>query len=153
MARADSSTMPCPCCSGAQYAQCCQVFHQGKAAPTPEALMRSRYSAFALELADYLKHTWHPQTRPQTLTLEPDTQWLKLDVLTSSDNAEQGKVSFVATFQEQGEYLQLAEESNFVRENGLWYYLDGNAQFEPLKPGRNDPCLCGSGKKFKKCCG
>ncbi|UTW47841.1 SEC-C domain-containing protein [Bacterioplanoides sp. SCSIO 12839] len=147
----DSSS--CPCCSGAGYADCCLPFHRGKAAPSPEALMRSRYSAFALELADYLKQTWHPQTRPQDLTLEPNTQWLKLDVLNSTTTGEQGTVSFVATFKEKSEYLQLSETSDFVFDDGVWYYLDGNAQFETFKPGRNDPCLCGSGKKFKKCCG
>jgi len=147
------SSQPCPCGSQKAYGDCCQPFHQGQAAPTPEALMRSRYSAFAVEDADYLSATWHSQTRPGNLTLEADTQWLKLEVVSSSEEGDSGKVSFVATFREKQEWLRLSEESSFVRENGRWYYLDGNASFEPLKPGRNDSCPCGSGKKFKKCCG
>lgn len=143
----------CPCCSGQSYGECCYNLHHGQQAPTPEALMRSRYSAFAVEDADYLSATWHSQTRPQNLTLEPDTHWLKLEILDSSEKGDEGKVSFVATFREKQEWLRLSETSSFIRESGRWYYLDGNASFETFKPGRNDACPCGSGQKFKKCCG
>ena len=115
--------------------------------------MRSRYSAFALQLADYLAASWHPQTRPQPLTLEPDTEWLGLTVLSAEEHQDQAKVHFSATFREGREFMCLTEVSNFVREQGHWFYVDGDARFETLKPGRNDECLCGSGKKFKKCCG
>jgi SEC-C motif-containing protein len=115
--------------------------------------MRSRYSAFAIEDADYLSATWHSQTRPQNLSLEPDTHWLRLEIVDSSERGDDGEVTFIATFREKQEWLRLSETSRFIRENGRWYYLDGNASFETFKPGRNDPCPCGSGQKFKKCCG
>lgn len=143
----------CPCGSGRIYAECCQPYHQGEAAPTPEALMRSRYSAFAADDGAYLKQTWHRQTCPADLTLEPNTRWLQLQVQSSEEQDDQGKVSFSAVFQENEEWLKLTELSNFVKEQGRWYYVDGDARFESLKPGRNDPCPCASGKKFKKCCG
>lgn len=148
-----SASQSCPCGSDKSYASCCQPYHLGLAAPTPEALMRSRYSAFAAEDVDYLKSTWHRQTCPANLTLEADTRWLQLQVQAAEEQGDQGKVRFVALFQEKDEWLQLSEESNFVKEQERWYYVDGDARFESLKPGRNDPCLCASGKKFKKCCG
>ncbi|WP_459741119.1 YchJ family protein, partial [Pseudomonas aeruginosa] len=72
--------MPCPCGSGAEYAGCCEPPHLGRAAPTAEALMRSRFSAFALGLAPYLLATWHPSTRPESLDLD-DVTWRRLQIV------------------------------------------------------------------------
>jgi len=142
----------CPCQSGLAYSECCEPFHQGDAAPTPEALMRSRYSAFVTENSDYLLETWHKEYRPQTLEFAPHTQWYGLQVLSASDEEETGRVHFIATFREEGEWLQLEEKSRFEQVDGRWYYLAGETDFRALSPGRNDPCPCGSGRKWKKCC-
>lgn len=143
----------CPCGSGWPLTDCCGKYHAGEQAPTPEALMRSRYSAFVFDLADYLLATWHPSTRP--VRLEPDAgiAWKRLEVLESGEEGERGWVNFRATFREGRRWSVLEERSNFVREAGHWYYLDGNPAIHTLKPGRNTPCPCGSGRKFKGCCG
>lgn len=147
-------TPECPCGSGLTYAQCCEPLHLGQPAATPEALMRSRYSAFALELVDYLLSSWDVRTRPAELTLQPDTHWFDLTVHGSEEQGNDGLVSFTAHFREGDEWLQLSERSRFARgDDGHWRYVDGNADFRRWAPGRNDPCPCGSGQKFKKCCG
>ena len=113
--------------------------------------MRSRYTAFALELTDYLLKSWHSSTRPGQLELSP-TQWKRLEVFESGQENEQGWVHFRATFLEQGQWSTLEERSLFCREDGHWRYLKGTPQVTPLRPERNSLCPCGSGKKFKKCC-
>ena len=143
----------CPCNSGKDYSACCGPYHNGEAAPTPEALMRSRYSAFALENAEYLLATWHKDYRPQTLEFAADTRWTGLDILGAGSDGDTGRVHFIATFNEAGEWLLLEEKSRFERLDGRWYYLAGETDFRSPDVGRNDPCLCGSGKKWKKCCG
>ncbi|ERS11373.1 preprotein translocase SecA [Alcanivorax sp. PN-3] len=115
--------------------------------------MRSRYSAFVLNDAAYVKASWHPATRPAPLTLEDGDQWLGLTVLDSHQEGEDGWVHFRATCREGDGFAVLEERSRFLREDGRWFYLDGEHDVRPLKPGRNDPCPCGSGKKHKKCCG
>ncbi|MDX1805178.1 MAG: YchJ family protein [Alcanivorax sp.] len=143
----------CPCQSGRPYSSCCQPLHQGQSASSPEALMRSRYSAFALRLTDYLQESWHPQTRPASLTLDGDEQWLGLEIVSSTTDGDQGRVHFRATCRDNHGFSVLEEQARFENINGHWCYRDGDHQVRPLKPGRNDPCPCGSGKKFKKCCG
>lgn len=122
---------------------------------TAEALMRSRYSAFVLKLSDYLSATWHPSTRPDSLDIgNDDTVWQRLVIVSTEKGSEadrDGVVEFAA-FYSGG---QLHERSRFVKEDGRWFYVEGDIL--PLiaseKVGRNDPCPCGSGKKYKKCCG
>lgn len=145
--------MLCPCQSGLDYHACCAPFHQGAPAPTPQALMRSRYSAFTRNDADYIKATWHPDKRPASLTLDDGDQWLGLEILDSGEDGDRGWVRFRATCRDRGGFALIEEHSRFVREDGRWLYRDGDTSATPLKPGRNDPCPCGSGKKFKKCCG
>lgn len=117
--------------------------------------MCSRYSGFVLKLAGYLLSTWHPSTRPAHLTLNDDaTEWLQLRIIDREEGGSadtRGMVEFVADFRGG----QLHERSRFAREEGRWCYVDGEI-LPPLpapKAGRNDPCPCGSGKKYKKCCG
>jgi SEC-C motif-containing protein len=114
----------------AAYADCCgrYVDHFGDApAPDAEHLMRSRYSAFVLERADYLLATWHPSTRPASLDFDEATKWLGLDVrehkATGADTAE---VEFVARYRLQGRAVRLHERSRFVREDVRWLYVDGD---------------------------
>jgi SEC-C motif-containing protein len=97
-------------------------------APDAEALMRSRYSAYALGLADYLLATWHPDTRPADLTFDeqPPVRWLGLDVKRHEPDGDRAVVEFVARFRQGGgRASRLHETSRFVRETGRWYYVDG----------------------------
>lgn len=120
-------TDACPC-GGGDYAQCCGPFHSGTAAPTAEALMRSRYSAFVRGDAAYLIASWHPSTRPASLQLDSGQRWLGLEVkrheITGADSA---LVEFVARSRQGGGRAQrLHEISRFVREEGRWFYVDGD---------------------------
>ncbi len=161
----------CPCHSQKQYQQCCEPIHNHPSSATkPEQLMRARYSAHVLGLVDFVVHTYHPscqaEAQRQEIAQSIDSEWLKLDVHSSEDgaNSDEGYVTFSAYFNQDGEALCLTERSRFIRENGQWFYIDGTFPEQPrderlnqpvntLKVGRNDPCICGSGKKFKKCCG
>jgi SEC-C motif-containing protein len=118
----------CVCGSGRAADACCARFHAGEPAPTPEALMRSRYSAFVLDLRDYLLATWHPTTRPAALPPpEPGLKWLGLEVKRSAlQDADHGTVEFVARSKLGGRAHRLHENSRFVRENGRWHYVDGD---------------------------
>ena len=147
------TTPLCPCQSGQDYSQCCQPLHDGQPAASPEALMRSRFSAFALGIADYVQRSWHPSTRPANLSLDDQERWVGLTVLDASQTDDRGSVHFQAVSRDGSGFNVLEEVSNFTREGGHWFYLDGTPSVTALKPGRNDPCPCGSGKKFKKCCG
>lgn len=119
---------PCPCGSGKAYLDCCQPIHAHVSAPTPEALMRSRYSAYVLGLVDYLLATWHPSTAPGDLELG-FTKWLGLEVRNAQDQGDAGVVEFVATFKVSGRLQRLHEISRFVREGtgdaARWLYIDG----------------------------
>ncbi|GGY38627.1 UPF0225 protein YchJ [Bacterioplanes sanyensis] len=143
----------CPCQSGQRYSHCCQPLHDGQPAATAAALMRSRYSAFALQLSAYLLRSWHASTRPAQLDLDADCEWLGLTIEQAAEQGERAQVSFCARFRAAGRFQQLRERSNFVCEQGHWYYLDGDAHWSEWAIGRNDPCPCGSGRKFKRCCG
>lgn len=119
----------CPCGTGRAYPDCCGRWHAGPAhlaAPDAEALMRSRYSAYMRGLGDYLLATWHPDSRPADLNLEPGLRWLGLEVRAhralGDDRAE---VEFVARSKVGGRAHRLHETSRFVREGGRWLYVDG----------------------------
>jgi SEC-C motif-containing protein len=142
----------CPCGSRKDYAVCCQPLHLGAAAASPEALMRSRYSAFVLLLPDYLQRSWHSSSRPDELDLRDSPVWKSLQVIQASEDGDKGKVHFRAIYFTHGRWGFLEEKSEFIREEGHWYYQQGSTQEGELKPGRNDPCPCGSGRKFKLCC-
>lgn len=150
----------CFCCSGFLYSECCQLaLELEKNAATPEALMRSRYSAYSQGMTDYIVTTTHPN---QQHLCDPDAinhwatgvEWLKLQVVKSSENGNRGLVEFVATYKEDGEIKKHHELSVFQKLANRWYYSTGSTPQAPAaKLNRNDPCLCGSGKKYKKCCG
>ena len=125
---------PCPCGRTSAKGQtlsleaCCGPYHAGQAAPDAERLMRSRYSAFVRGDVAYLLATWHASQRPATLELETAAQWLGLEIkqhrVTGADTAE---VEFVARFRIAGKAVRQYERSRFVREEGRWYYVDGDA--------------------------
>jgi SEC-C motif-containing protein len=123
---------PCPCGSGRAYGQCCGLYHAGNGvpAPTAEALMRSRYCAYVLELEDYLRATWHASTCPASLdlTAPPVPKWIGLDIrrVSASENLVESQVEFVARYKINGKAHKLHEVSDFVREDGRWYYLSGH---------------------------
>jgi SEC-C motif-containing protein len=121
----------CPCGSGRALADCCGRYHRGTPAPHAEALMRSRYSAYVLTLNDYLLSTWHRSTRPSSLDADADagrTKWLGLKVLRAESMDENhAVVEFVARYRVGGgSAVRLHETSRFIREEGRWYYIDGD---------------------------
>ena len=121
----------CPCGRALAYADCCGGYHAGPLqlqAPSAEALMRSRYSAFVLGLHDYLLATWHPSRRPAALEPDPSgVKWLGLEVRHhATQDAAHATVEFVARSKLAGRAQRLHEVSRFLRENERWYYLDGD---------------------------
>jgi SEC-C motif-containing protein len=117
----------CPCGLGDDYDACCGRFHAGAAAPTAEALMRSRYSAFAVGDADYLLRTWHPSGRPAELALDPSITWTRLAILETTGGGlfdTTGTVRFRAVYTRDGKRGVQEENSRFTRQDGAWLYLD-----------------------------
>lgn len=167
---------PCPCGSQKSYGVCCGSYHSGSAsAETAEKLMRSRYAAFVLRDGSYLLSTLAEENRSgfDAASIAHDTTcWTELEIIDCQAGGvldQTGIVEFIAHFNENGKPHQLHERSNFARRNGTWFYVDGifpgarrldgtdtslqRQNPSTAKVGRNDPCPCGSGKKFKKCCG
>lgn len=161
----------CPCNSNLNYQTCCGVFHNAPgSAPTAETLMRSRYTAFYLKKYDYIAQTQAlpeaPEQKAADIKAANDTtQWIKLEVHETEAGTErdnEGMVSFSAHFKEGRHTGKLQERSLFKRIDDQWLYISGEHEVQQQTPliksaemkiGRNDPCHCGSGKKFKKCCG
>lgn len=156
----------CPCMSEKEYANCCGPYHAGKvAAPTAEATMRARYSAFAVGQMEYIERTHHNSTKEE-LDMEGVTSWalnsdwLGLEILGTEAGKEkdtEGTVEFRCKFVYNDSTQVHHELSTFKKEKGEWFFVDGvmknNTQRRDApKVGRNDPCPCGSGKKAKKCC-
>ncbi|WP_338067859.1 YchJ family protein [Pseudomonas jilinensis] len=145
----------CPCGSQQSYAECCQSWHQGLPAPSAEKLMRSRYCAYVLELIDYLVATTLPAqqallAREAMSQWSRDSQWLGLEVEQVVAGDARGQVTFIAYWADpDGSRHSHRECSDFVNKAGHWYFIDPN---HPIKAGRNEPCPCGSGRKFKQCC-
>lgn len=156
----------CPCGSGQGYDACCEPLIGGALAPTAEALMRSRYTAFTQGNIAYLDATLAPEKHeevdhaavaeaakgavPRGLTIQAKEG--------GGAGDETGMVEFVARFEVRGKPQVHHERALFRRQEGRWIYEDGevNPKSPPrrvVKIGRNDPCTCGSGKKYKKCCG
>ncbi|MET3904730.1 YchJ family protein [Paenarthrobacter sp. 4246] len=122
----------CPCLSGDQYDDCCARFHRGDAdAPTASQLMRSRYSAFVVLDPSYLLRTWHASTRPESMDLDADMQWRRLDIVSTSGGGPldtTGTVEFAAHYRLDGERGVQREVSRFVREGKRWFYVDGDVR-------------------------
>lgn len=111
------------------YTQCCgRYVDESTPAPDAEALMRSRYSAFVRERADYLLATWHASHRPSRVTFDPGVKWLGLEVRAHQvQDADHAEVEFVARQRAPGgRAVRLHERSRFVREDGRWFYVDGD---------------------------
>ena len=159
---------PCPCGTRRPRAECCGPYVDGRAhAPTAETLMRSRYTAFAEANVTYIRDTLHDTARKDfdeagTRDWATKSTWSSLEVREvvggGPDDAE-GVVEFIARYRYKGEPVAHHERASFVKEGGRWYFSDSEVPDqkpvvrEEPKTGRNDPCPCGSGRKFKKCCG
>jgi len=162
----------CPCGSQTNFAVCCEPLLTRKVqAQTPEALMRSRYSAFCEGNIDYLVRTHHPSQRSaddrdRLAQSIQEIEWVGLRVVKSEADEDCGMVEFVAFYRER-QFSTLAkfkvqasskppeqrhERSTFMREAGHWLYVDG-ITLPPIIIARNDPCWCSSGRKFKQCHG
>lgn len=157
----------CPCGSGKPFEDCCAPAITGTApAATAEALMRSRYSAYVKGDFEYLGKTLATATAEDynadsAEASSADVTWTGLEIRSTElggPDDDTGMVEFAAKFRQNGQDLVHHERSVFEREDGQWVYVDGiiNPKSAPVtveKVGRNDPCPCGSGKKYKKCCG
>tara|TARA_B100001248_G_scaffold261981_1_gene255365 strand:+ start:16275 stop:16769 length:495 start_codon:yes stop_codon:yes gene_type:complete len=162
--------MLCPCGTDVEYNSCCEpIINGSKRAKTAEALMRSRYTAYVVKNIDHIKNTLAPHERDDfdyqaSKKWAEESEWLGLEVHESEKGGPQdrsGTVDFTATYKEDGEVRKHREHSFFKRGNdGHWYFVEGEilnrenttVVHDQPKLGRNDPCLCGSGKKYKKCC-
>ncbi len=149
--------MKCPCGSGRAFAGCCEPFIEGEALPAgAEQLMRSRYTAFTLRRMDYIAATWHPDFRPPDLEADMALRWIGLAVMDVEPGAQEARVEFEARYLANGRLDAIHECSDFRLQEGRWWYTRGQQlppSFEPYKPARNEACPCGSGVKFKRCCG
>lgn len=150
------TTALCPCQSGKHYEDCCGEFHHHKALPkTAEQLMRSRYCAYVLKNIPYIVETTVPSQQAlldrQVLQDWGDnTEWLGLQILKCESLTKiQSAVEFNAIFQGEAGEQSHQERSIFVKIEGRWYFVDPTVPLPTMK----QPCLCGSGKKFKHCCG
>ena len=156
----------CPCGSGAAYAACCEPIVTGtREAATAEALMRARYAAHAKVAVDFLFASTHPDHRQGydhkgTRTWAEESEWLGLEIIETTGGGPQdqeGEVEFIARYRDRGGLRTHHERARFRRREKRWLFTEGMpAKAQPLssnKVGRNDPCPCGSGGKYKKCCG
>ncbi|MCK5884144.1 MAG: YchJ family protein [Bacteriovoracaceae bacterium] len=156
----------CPCSSGLDYDQCCGPIVSGETlAPTAEATMRARYTSFVKGDITFIKSTYNPDDMDQfdeegIIRWSKESEWKGLELRKMEDGREDdttGKVEFIAKYVISGVQQDHHEVSEFKKIDGKWYFMDGKvvgstvSRTEP-KLGRNDPCSCGSGKKFKKCC-
>jgi SEC-C motif domain protein len=157
----------CECGLGPSTEECCGRFiFGGQKAKTPEALMRSRYTAYVLGEIDHIVKTHEPAGRHEidekgAREWSKSADWLGLEVHTAKGGEEDevGEVEFTARYAMKGRQVNHRERATFKRIDGTWFYHDGDMVKAPPvvrdahKVGRNDPCSCGSGKKYKKCCG
>ena len=151
----------CPCGSNNDYASCCKLLLDGeKNAETAEVLMRSRYTAYVVKDIDYLLRTWYFANRPDDIDPASIPHWVGLTIVRTEEGLAhdtEGVVEFTAQAEDGKQRWQLHEVSTFVKDGEQWFYVDGDLVKPPpatsSKVGRNTPCPCGSGKKFKKCCG
>ena len=160
--------MKCYCGSKEEFSNCCQpIIADATKAETAEQTMRARYSAFATGSMDFIAATHYPKNFDKTehesnIEWAKNSKWLGLKIVDTKKGGpedEKGLVEFQARYISDGEEEVHSEVAKFKKENGQWYFVDGHAPErgtlvrEEPKVGRNDPCPCGSGKKYKKCCG
>ncbi len=158
----------CPCGSKMNYAECCRpLISGGKRAETAEQVMRARYSAYVMKEMDYLLASLHPDQRADyddkgSRAWAERAVWHGIEIHNTEKGGpvdSEGEVEFTVSFTENGIKQEHHERSTFKKSDGVWYFETGKALLPRQvvrtapKAGRNDPCPCGSGKKYKKCCG
>jgi SEC-C motif-containing protein len=153
----------CPCCSLRELDECCGPILAGTPAPTAEALMRSRYTAFVLGKLDHVDRTHAPEiradfNRPEAERLASETEWQGLEIRRAVEEGDSAEVEYCMKFRREKQEVAKVVLARFRRDEGQWFYVssENNPHIAPrqvTKVGRNDPCPCGSGKKVKKCCG
>ena len=158
----------CPCGSEKAFEECCGIYISGSKTPeTAEALMRARYTAYVKTEIDFLRDTIAPDQQDEFNIQDAEdwsknSEWLGLEILETADGGpddETGTVEFVARFKQDKKEVRHHELAAFEKIDGKWAFMDGitpkpkQVKREGPKIGRNDPCPCGSGKKYKKCCG
>lgn len=158
-----SSEILCRCGSNLHYDLCCRPFHESLKKPiTAESLMRSRFTAYVMQNESYLLKTWGAAKRPEEIDFSKEnSEWTKLEILKTKKGGEKdskGLVEFKAYYSQEGEEYVMNEISRFIKSSGRWLYLDGMVKSvrkvdEQSRQGKNAPCSCGSGKKYKRCCG
>jgi len=138
------------------------LHHGEKSARTAEQLMRSRFTAYAMRNKEYLLQSWDATTRPENIDFaRDDVDWCRLEIVACKKGAardNRGTVEFKAFYLHDGEEHVMREISRFKKTAGHWYYLDGQVRSiaragKQTDQGKNAPCPCGSGKKYKRCCG
>lgn len=156
----------CPCGSTRMYADCCEPIITGTTpAETAEQLMRARYAAYTKTEMNFIFESTDPEKRTGydhdgTKAWAEQSEWLGLEIINTRQGGPDdtvGEVEFIARFKENGAHRTHHELAQFTRKDHRWYFTDGvMPKQQPLtvtKVGRNEPCPCGSGLKFKKCCG
>ncbi|MDP5039640.1 MAG: YchJ family protein [Paraglaciecola sp.] len=155
-----SFVSPCYCGNEQDFGSCCELLLSGKqVAKSAEALMRSRFCAYRLQNYEYVLATY-AQAQQKHLNIHDiaqgaaDTAWLRLVVVKTQQKQTTAKVEFRAYYQVETQYYLMHETSDFIQQDQKWYYTSGimHQDSGPYMQQRNDVCLCGSGKKFKKCC-
>ncbi len=158
----------CPCGLEKEYSECCEPLIKGaRKAETAEELMRSRYTAYSRAEIDYIvstivKSKQSEQDKNSIRKWSKNSTWKKLEIVNTEKGGpddDEGYVEFIAHYITDGDRQTHHEIANFVKEDSTWYFNDADypqvKQYvrETPKVGRNEPCPCGSGKKYKKCCG
>ena len=158
----------CPCGSEKSYSECCETLISGsRKALTAEELMRSRYTAYTKVEVNYIGNTMHPDKRKEhdensVREWAENSEWLGLEILETTAGGRddnEGSVEFIADYILNDKKEKHHELASFKKTDGEWFFYDGQAPTPKQvirkgpKVGRNDPCPCGSGKKYKKCCG
>ena len=160
--------MSCHCGRAKDYADCCEPIIKGtRPAATAEDLMRARYCAYTQVEMDFLQESLHPEKREEAdaegaQDWAENSEWHGLEIVATADGGpddETGTVEYIASYTHGDEEQHYREIAEFEKVDGRWYFSEGlppsrkpMVREEP-KVGRNDPCSCGSGKKFKRCCG
>lgn len=153
----------CACGSNLLYSDCCGPIIEGASAPNAEALIRSRYTAFATRQLDHIERTHAPEiradfNRAEAERMAEECDWQGLKITQVDEHGDKADISFVIHFRHENQDKYQLERAHFRKEQDQWLYEGG--EINPHGPqrivnkvGRNDPCPCGSGKKAKKCCG
>ena len=129
-ARHPADDARCPCGTGGVFGECCgPVLRRERRAATAVALMRSRYTAFAVGDTEHLLASWHPGTRPPEITIDPEMRWYRLDIEATTGGTPfdaTGTVTFTAHYRLATERGTLRESSRFEKLDGSWLYIDGD---------------------------